>query len=167
PFSIDYENVSEAARGDPVQLALAQLLSQGDLTKAITSAVEEQAARIFRGVEEKLRHAGVSPKTGGASGANFKTPKGRSRTHHGGCCGESKDHTAMDEKRITIYIDTGSEYNIATVQCAQQAAEGGMRPTSVVLRGFGGGTILGAEPSVLINTSAKRGRSCVGESSSV
>ncbi|KAJ9596042.1 hypothetical protein L9F63_012775, partial [Diploptera punctata] len=79
--------VSEAARGDPMQLALAQLLSQGDLAKAITSAVEEQAARIFRGVEEKLRHAGVSPKTGGASGANFKTPKGRPRTHHGGCCG--------------------------------------------------------------------------------
>ncbi|KAJ9574827.1 hypothetical protein L9F63_007987, partial [Diploptera punctata] len=49
--------VSEAARGDPVQLALAQLLSQGDLAKAITSAVEEQAARISRGVEEKLRHA--------------------------------------------------------------------------------------------------------------
>ncbi|KAJ9587846.1 hypothetical protein L9F63_018718, partial [Diploptera punctata] len=54
--------VSEAARGDPVQLALAQLLSQGDLANAITSAVEEQAARIFRG-----------------------TPKGRPRTHHGDC----------------------------------------------------------------------------------
>ncbi|KAJ4439147.1 hypothetical protein ANN_15104 [Periplaneta americana] len=66
--------------GDPVQLAVAHILNQGDVARAIQNMMQEQAARILKEVEERaqatLRHVtDRQPEAGGASKEEEEAPR--------------------------------------------------------------------------------------------
>ena len=51
-------------------------------------------------------------------------------------CGANGEH-------ILVYLDTGSEFNIITLACVQRMQVSGIRPSTTVLWGFGGGSVSG------------------------
>ncbi|XP_069699915.1 uncharacterized protein [Periplaneta americana] len=87
----------DAPAGDPVQLAVAHILNQGDVARAIQNMMQEQAARILKEIEERaqatLRHVtDRQPEAGGASKGAAKKKKrssgGSNSGASGRCCRE-------------------------------------------------------------------------------
>ncbi|XP_069686310.1 uncharacterized protein [Periplaneta americana] len=93
----DHVDWSVTSQGDYAPAGVAHILNHGNVAETIQTMIEEQAARIVKGVEKRvqaaLRHmADRQPEAGGASkamGSKNKMSSGEHRNGAGGrCCSE-------------------------------------------------------------------------------